>query len=350
MSSFEYEFRLNYFKKIWSEIKHKKVAIYGAGKHTEWFIHKVCDNLDNCIIIDEFSESMFLNGVQIFKPEDAPYIDIVVLSSDTQEAILEKKSKLFFPKTKVLAPYKNIGCGPFLTESVANAKASSELIQWKNKFAGQRCFIIGNGPSLNNMDLSLLKDEFTFGSNRIYLLFEQMGFETSFISSVNPHVLEQFQQDFNKIACPKFLPAEYRNLLKKEPKNSFYLPPQDPKTPAFHKDLSQGLWWGATVTFVNMQLAYFMGFQEVILIGVDHYFKDKGKANSLVKFENDDENHFSPDYFKGYQWQLPDLNTSELAYNMAKFTFEKAGRSIIDATIDGHLQIFEKVDYRSLFK
>ncbi len=35
---------------------------------------------------------------------------------------------------------------------------------------GQRCFIIGNGPSLQRTDLTKLKDEFTFGMNRIYLV------------------------------------------------------------------------------------------------------------------------------------------------------------------------------------
>ena len=39
---------------------------------------------------------------------------------------------------------------------------------------GDRCVIIGNGPSLRSMDLSSLKDEVTFGMNRIYLLFDKM--------------------------------------------------------------------------------------------------------------------------------------------------------------------------------
>jgi hypothetical protein len=43
----------------------------------------------------------------------------------------------------------------------------------KNVHNGRRAFIIGNGPSLKQTDLSRLKNEFTFGLNRIYLLFPE---------------------------------------------------------------------------------------------------------------------------------------------------------------------------------
>ena len=63
-----------------------------------------------------------------------------------------------------------------------------------------------------------------------------------------------------------------------------------------------------------------------------------------------DPNHFSGDYFgKGFRWNLPDLETSEMAYRMAREYFEKAGRKIVDATIGGKLTVFPKVGYDSLF-
>ena len=60
--------------------------------------------------------------------------------------------------------------------------------------------------------------------------------------------------------------------------------------------------------------------------------------------------HFSPDYFgKGVVWQLPDFKQNEWAYTMAKEVFESEGREIVDATVDGNLQVFPKVDYTALF-
>jgi len=69
-----------------------------------------------------------------------------------------------------------------------------------------------------------------------------------------------------------------------------------------------------------------------------------------VQSEGDDPNHFSAAYFgKGFRWQLPDLETSEIGYRMARQAYEKAGRRVLDATVGGKLDIFEKVNYDSLF-
>ena len=93
-----------------------------------------------------------------------------------------------------------------------------------------------------------------------------------------------------------------------------------------------------------------MGFAEVILVGVDHNFETQGQPNSTVISSGEDPNHFSPDYFgKGFRWQLPDLEGSERAYRMAKAAYELSGRRVLDATVDGKLKVFPKVDYSALF-
>ena len=105
------------------------------------------------------------------------------------------------------------------------------------------------------------------------------------------------------------------------------------------------------MTYVAIQIAYYMGFQKVILLGVDHSFVTKGEPHTTVVSQGDDPNHFNPRYFgKGFRWQLPDLETSELAYRIAEYRFRHANREIVDATIDGKLQVFRKVDYRTLFE
>jgi hypothetical protein len=93
-----------------------------------------------------------------------------------------------------------------------------------------------------------------------------------------------------------------------------------------------------------------MGFSTVVLIGVDHSFASKGKPNETVVSQGDDPNHFNPNYFgKGFRWQLPDLDTSEVAYTMAREAYAADGRQVLDATIGGKLQVFPKVDYDSYF-
>lgn len=211
---------------------------------------------------------------------------------------------------------------------------------FKNLHRGGRCVIIGNGPSLKRTDLSLLKNEFTFGLNRIYLMFDEIGFATTFHVVVNKLVVEQCAEDFRNIQAPLFTTTPNRPFLEGAPTTGYLNKLVGPR---FSDDISHGVWEGATVTYVAMQLAYYMGFSEVILVGVDHRFAVSGPAHQVVQSAGPDASHFDPNYFgKGFRWQLPDLETSEVAYHLARTHFERAGRRVIDATVDGALTIFPK--------
>ncbi len=91
-----------------------------------------------------------------------------------------------------------------------------------------------------------------------------------------------------------------------------------------------------------MQLAYYFGFTTVLLVGVDHSYKYDGKPNQEMVMNNDDPNHFDPSYFKGQKWNNPDLEKSEISYNLAKVAFEKDGRRIVNLTPGSKLNVFEK--------
>ena len=228
-------------------------------------------------------------------------------------------------------------------------KSVQALAGFHNLHQGQRCFILGNGPSLRKTDLSLLEGEVTFGMNRIYLLFPEMGFSTTYFVSINTLVLEQCAEDIRALEMPKFVTWRSRQWLSDDPGAIFldtdYTPPA-----TFSPDVRRRVFEGSTVTYVALQLAFHMGFDEVILIGVDHNFTTKGPANETVISQGDDPNHFAPNYFgKGFRWQLPDLEASEQAYSLARDAFQADGRRVLDATIDGKLTVFPKVAYRELF-
>ena len=227
-------------------------------------------------------------------------------------------------------------------------KSRNRLVALKDIHKGERCFIIGNGPSLRETDLKKLQGEFTFGLNRIYLLFPELGFSTTYFLSMNDLVIEQCATEILALPIPKFLSWRSHRFLR--PSEDTYFLYTTYTGPKFASDVSGRLWEGATVTYVALQLAYHMGFEKVILIGVDHNFVTKGDANKTVTSQGDDPNHFAPNYFgKGFKWQLPDLETSERAYRMARAAYEADGRQVLDATIGGKLTVFPKTDYRSLF-
>ena len=223
-------------------------------------------------------------------------------------------------------------------------KHSKRLMRFKDIHKGKDCFIIGNGPSLNKIDLKPLKDYHTFGLNKIYLMLDRVDLNLSYHVAVNPLVIEQSAKEFETLQCQSFLSfsaarGRVRNLDK-----FFFIATGGPFT--FQEDITREIHEGYTVTYVAMQLAYYMGFRRLFLIGVDHNFKATGVPNEQQLLTGEDLNHFDPQYFGGgKEWHLPDLEASELAYHLARFHFNRAGRQIFDATTDCKLQIFPKIKY-----
>ena len=161
--------------------------------------------------------------------------------------------------------------------------------------------------------------------------------------SVNQLVIEQSAREFEAMKCPVFLSytaskgivAEAANIHRLHTLNLW----------SFYEDISQPICEGNTVTFVSLQIAYFMGFKRVFLIGVDHSFKQAGQSHEVQVYKGDDENHFHPDYFKGQQWQLADVYGSEVSYHLANYFYLKDGRQILDATAGGKLEVYPKVSF-----
>ena len=257
---------------------------------------------------------------------------------------------LGFERTQTLSGAFGGALGFVQYRTTRKGRASARRIaELRDAYRGKRCFIIGNGPSLRNMDLSPLRDEITFGLNRIYLLFPELGFHTTFLVSINRLVLDQKIDEILEAAPTVFVNWWSRKLVP--PGRHPILLRVTSLRPRFSRRPERGVWAGGTVTYASMQLAYHMGFEEVILIGVDHSFVDQGLPNRTVESTGPDQSHFDPEYFgEGFRWQLPDLETSEAAYRLARDAFAEDGRRILDATVGGKLDIFPKVDFTSLFE
>lgn len=218
-----------------------------------------------------------------------------------------------------------------------------------NRHKNQRCVLVANGPSLNKMDLSFLKNEITIGLNKIYLGFKSFGFYPRYYVAINPTIIEQSLAVINTLNCVKFIGNRADLSGQKENALTYFINTKHPPK-RFCKDISQGVHEGWTVTYAALQIAYYLGFNEVIIIGMDHNYTYTGKPNEAHVLQGDDPNHFCTDYFgQGQKWDNPDLEHSEESYRIAREIFEQDGRRIIDATVNGHCQIFEKADYKKLF-
>ena len=232
------------------------------------------------------------------------------------------------------------------------ARENQERIKnYRGIHRGERCFIIANGPSLLKTNLDLIKNECSIGLNRIYLHFNNTSFRPTYYVAVNELVLEQFAREISQLDVPKFLNWNQRFDFDIHDSKCVFVKSKLVMRDFFQDNLTKPLSFGGTVTFVALQIAYYMGFQQVILVGLDHKYADKGTPNKTEERQADrDESHFHPDYFpRGVKWQLPDLLRSEIAYKIARETYEDAGREILDATIEGNCNVFKKVDLSALF-
>ena len=233
----------------------------------------------------------------------------------------------------------------FSTTGQENRQA---LKKFKDIYKDKRCFLVANGPSLKKMNLEFLNNNISFGLNRIYLAYNDYGFKNNFLVSINDLVLKQFANELKDLDVIKFINWENRNLFINDKKTYFIY-----KSLFGHKfgyDISKSLNPAATVTYAALQIIYYMGFSEVIIIGLDHNFKTKTNIPNTEELRNEekDENHFHPNYFpKGSKWETPDLTSSEYYYNVANKIFNKKKRRIIDCTINGKCPIFEKGDIRN---
>jgi Protein of unknown function DUF115 len=224
----------------------------------------------------------------------------------------------------------------------------SALLAARDSHLGQKAVIICNGPSLNQTNLEQLAGVFTFGLNKINLLFERSSFRPSCVVAVNPHVLEQNADFYNTTDLPLFLHKDALKWVNARRGVSFLHSVEQRK---FARDCSMSLHQGSTVTYVAMQLAYHMGFKKVALVGCDHNFAEKGPPNKTVVAGAADSSHFDPNYFAGgVKWQLPDLIQSEISYITARDVYENTGRELYNSTIGGKLEVLERMSLEDFLR
>jgi len=219
---------------------------------------------------------------------------------------------------------------------------------------GKRCFIMGNGPSLKAIDPGPLAGEVTFGSNAIYLVKDWLGFLPTYHVTEDILVIEDRGKEISQLVGPKKFYS--KRFVEKVPPNGDVVHPniiydysEYRDFPAFSRNAAKRMWCGGTVSYLCLQLAYYMEYDPVILVGFDHHYVKPSHitADGVVwTSHGDDPNHIHPEYFgKGRRWHDPRVDRMERAYMRARYEFERVGRKVVNATVGGRLEVFPRVDY-----
>lgn len=217
----------------------------------------------------------------------------------------------------------------------------SKLKKFKDIHRGERCFIVGTGPSLLMRDLELIKGEYSFSVNSIVLSFEDTDWRPTYYAIQDRFGYEKLKNSikranmpyiFNGISNKRMTPVmDIENIPF--PLNLLDHGKAIPRhITKFSENAFKVVYAGHSITYSAMELAVYMGFKEIILLGVDC---DYSKSINHVK---------------AYSAQ-DDINAAYLmreSYKVAKKYADEHGLKILNATRNAKLDVFEKVNLEDL--
>ena len=229
-----------------------------------------------------------------------------------------------------------------------------DLASFKNRHQGKRCFVIGNGPSLKIADLDRLQNEITFACNKIYLAFPETNWRPTYYAVEDTLVVKQNYYEIERLhQVIKFFPERFKKIVPSFRKSLYFnmncymnYPGFRSMKKRFSKNANLWIYHGQTVVFTMMQLAFFMGVNEIYLIGIDFNFSFSNEnVNDTVITSCGEQNHFHPDYRKaGEKWFIPCLDEQEKSFAAAQRATYNSHCKIYDATRGGKLTIFPKIN------
>lgn len=234
-------------------------------------------------------------------------------------------------------------------------RSAKHIEPYHNCHSGDACVIIANGPSLNEVDFGRLRQFPTIGMNRINLLYDRFDFRPTYYCIEDHLVAEDNAKEISALdGSIMFIPKDLKYCIKSS--NAVYVNmlrrySNAKRQSQFSTDLSRQVYWGGTVTFYALQIAYYMGFQTVYIVGLDHSYARPNHVTGSQTYTShgDDVNHFDPNYFgKGKRWHDPHVDRMEVSYRLANKMFVDAGRQIINATPKSKLNVFPKIDFSSV--
>ena len=223
----------------------------------------------------------------------------------------------------------------------------SKLLSMKDLHDGKRCFIVATGPSLTLQDLDLLKNEITFGMNSICKIYDKTnwrptyyGIQDIYVYPKMKELIEMYCKDSSAVFVSDELSELYKidNNFIKFPFNSAYHLYEQHFYNFFSKFSDNAyaqVYDGYSITYSLIQIAVYMGFKEIYLLGCDcNYIK--GEKNHFVE--------------SGHIDRLDYLNYDKMitGYKAADEYAKKNGIKIINCTRGGMLEIFDRIRLEDL--
>jgi hypothetical protein len=233
-----------------------------------------------------------------------------------------------------------------------------QLERFRNIHKGERCFIVATGPSLRLKDVDRLKGEYTFGVNSCLTMYDKTDWRANYYGIVDANAVSIMGERLKSEEIPVFFYSDVDAVY--DGKNGIPFPKDDsanimtdtfwkrlfpkkfPETD-FSDDITKVVYTGKSVVYAMLQIAAYMGFSEIYLIGVDcNYAQPKMYSDNVtyVDFKT-----------KWDQARLKKQGNQMLPqYEIARKYADAHGFKIYNATRGGQLEAFERVDFDTLFE
>ena len=230
----------------------------------------------------------------------------------------------------------------------------------KDRYLGQSIFVMGNGPSLRDVDFDDLIGVPTFSANRISLAFDKTDWRPTFFTALDWLVTPDNYEEYNAITDSiRFFPMRFHGLLE-ESENTYWYESTNQGLhldARFQTDATQPIRGAGTVVTAMLQLAWHMGFRRFYLLGCDASYSipktvkqsggdrfGTGTQLHLQSTQDDDPNHFDPRYFGANKmWHDPNVDEMKRGFRSAQLFIESRGGMLRDCTEGGKLDFVPKV-------
>lgn len=242
-----------------------------------------------------------------------------------------------------------------------NSKYGKKLKNFKNIHKGERCFLVGNGPSLNGNDLNALKHNsaYSFAANRIFKIFEETDWRPDAYVCEDEFILGEIYDSLEKYNLgEKFIPI-FAKWFKNVNVNgaNYYLQSTNKDErlatgrPDFFSDnIADHICTRSSVLLTCAQLAMYMGFDELYLIGVDHSFSHMCDKDGNLIVDESVKDHFGNQKNGTSETKgIFNVDATTRGFMDLKEYADLHNIKVFNATRGGKLEVFPRVDFDSLF-
>jgi hypothetical protein len=234
------------------------------------------------------------------------------------------------------------------------AQGYKQIEKFENAHRRERCFIVAGGPSLTQLDLGLLGNDIVFSMNRVYRGFDWGLPKIDYYVLVDRPTYKTIHNEARALDLGiRFYRSavldmpEYKDATNPEPAIPLNFTPTDA---GHHVDFrfatnpleGIGIHRNGTVVLPIVQIAYYMGFQEVYIIGCDLEYSRKKKFHFYTS--NDEISRKE----KSRRGEM-DVEAVLSAFTVCRNTYEASGRKLINASPGGNLDVLPRVKFSDLF-